>query len=116
MKANKFEDLIAWQKAKNLGINVYLKVPQKKDLAYFDQIKRASLSISNNIAEGFGRNSQKEFKRYLQIALGSTNEVKSMVLVGKEIGILSENLAKELEEQSSEVIRILIGLSNKIKT
>lgn len=115
MKANKFEDLIAWQKAKNLGVNVYLNVPKKKDLAYFDQIKRASLSISNNIAEGFGRNSQKEFKRNLQIAIGSTNEVKSMVLIGKEIGILSENLAIELEEQSSEVIRILIGLSNKLK-
>ncbi len=116
MIAKTFEDLIAWQKAKQLGITIYLKVPQQKDYNFYDQIKRAGLSISNNIAEGFGRKSQKDFKRFLQIALGSTNEVKSMVLVVKVIGIIDQNLAKELEEMATEVTKILIGLSSKIKT
>ena len=116
MIAKTFEDLIAWQKAKQLGITIYLKVPKEKDYNFYDQIKRAGLSISNNIAEGFGRKSQKDFKRFLQIALGSTNEVKSMVLLGKEIGIIEPNLAKELEQMATEVTKILIGLSSKIKT
>ena len=114
--AKTFEDLIAWQKAKQLGIAIYLKAPKEKDYNFYDQIKRAGLSISNNIAEGFGRKSQKDFKRFLQIALGSTNEVKSMVLLGKEIGVIEPNLAKELEQMATEVTKILIGLSSKIKT
>jgi len=115
MVAKKFEDLIAWQKAKNLGVLIYTKVPQKPDYSFYDQIKRAGISISNNIAEGFGRNSQKEFKRFIQIAIGSSNEVKSMILLGKEVGILPSDLAKQLDDDTTEVIRILIGLSNRIK-
>ena len=65
MIAKTFEDLIAWQKAKKLGVTIYLKVPKQKDYNFYDQIKRAGLSISNNIAEGFGRKSQKDFKRFL---------------------------------------------------
>jgi len=113
--AKTFDELIAWQKAKSLGILIYAKVPQKPDFDYFNQIKRAGLSISNNIAEGFGRNSHKEFKRFLMIALGSSNEVKSMILIGKDVGILEKKLAAELEDKTNEVIKIIIGLSNKLK-
>ncbi|RVU25724.1 four helix bundle protein [Sandaracinomonas limnophila] len=115
MVVKKFEDLIAWQKAKNLCVEICSKIVKKENVSFYDQIFRASLSISNNISEGFGRNSQKEFKRFIMIALGSANEVKSMLILGREIGVIKIEFSQDLEQKADEVIRIIIGLSNKIK-
>jgi four helix bundle protein len=64
MKIEKFEDILAWQKAKLLTLNVYSVIKNTNDFAFKDQICRASVSIMNNIAEGSERNSDKEFKHF----------------------------------------------------
>lgn len=69
MAVQKFEDLLVWQKSQDLAINIYELFAHSKDFAFRDQITKASVSISNNIAEGFDRNSNADFSRFLYFAL-----------------------------------------------
>jgi four helix bundle protein len=71
MKIQKFEDLIVWQKSIEITTQLYKHFSKHQDFGYVNQIRRASISISNNIAEGFERNSKKDFNRFLYIAKGS---------------------------------------------
>lgn len=71
MKVRQFEDLIAWQKAQDLAVLVYQTFSNQKDYGFKDQICRASVSVSNNIAEGFDRRTRVEFSRFLFIASAS---------------------------------------------
>jgi len=71
MGIERFEDIIAWQKAKELTIQIYSLFEASKDFRFKDQIQWASVSIMNNIAEGFERKSNKEFKQFLYIAKAS---------------------------------------------
>jgi len=84
-KYNRFENLICWQKAKDLAIKIYCISRDLKDYGYKDQIQRAGISISNNIAEGFERETNKELKRFLFISKGSCGEVRNMLIIGKEL-------------------------------
>ncbi len=68
MIIQKFEDIIAWQKAQDFAVNIYSNFKELKDFGFKDQICRAVVSVSNNIAEGFERNSDAEFKRFLYIS------------------------------------------------
>ena len=77
MKIEKFEDVIAWQKSKELTLNIYKIFKDCKDFGFKNQIERASVSIMNNIAEGFERRTNKELKNFLFIAKGSAGEVRS---------------------------------------
>ena len=79
MKIDRFEDIIAWQKAKSLTLNIYTLFAESKDFGFKDQIQRASVSVMNNIAEGFERKTNKEFKYFLFVAKGSCGEVRSMI-------------------------------------
>lgn len=79
MAIERFEDIIAWQKAKELSIQIYSLFAESKDFGFKDQILRASVSIMNNIAEGFERKGNKEFSHFLFIAKGSCGEVRSML-------------------------------------
>lgn len=110
MNAQKFEDLICWQRAKDLTIVIYKDFKNNRDYAFKDQIQRACLSISNNIAEGFERKSNKEFNQFLHIAKGSCGEVRSMLHVAKELGYLSEGNFKDLYIHAVEISKILSGL------
>ena len=68
MGIKKFEDIVAWQKSKDLTLSSYRVYKNNKDYGFRDQIQRAAVSIMNNIAEGFERNGNKEFGRFLYIA------------------------------------------------
>ena len=76
MKIEKFEDIIAWQKAEELTLLIYKAFKDNKDFGFKDQIQKASVSIMNNIAEGFERRGDKEFKHFLFIAKGSSGEIR----------------------------------------
>jgi four helix bundle protein len=78
MKIERFEDIIAWQKAKELSLEIYFVFKICKDFSFRDQIQRAAVSIMNNIAEGYERSSNKEFRNFLFIAKGSCGEVRSI--------------------------------------
>ncbi len=107
MKIDRFEDIIAWQKAKELTIQVYRLHEESKDFGFKDQIQRASVSVMNNIAEGFERRSNKEFKQFLYIAKGSCAEVRSMLYLAKEMSKISQNNFKSLFALSEEISKIL---------
>jgi len=85
MKIERFEDIIAWQKAKVLAVDVYQLFGEHRDFGFRDQILRASVSVMNNIAEGFERRSNNEFRQFLYIAKGSCGEVRSMLILAKEL-------------------------------
>jgi four helix bundle protein len=110
MKIERFEDIIAWQKAKGLSVRIYTIFAESKDFGFKDQIQRASVSIMNNIAEGFERKSNNEFKQFLFIAKGSCGEVRSMLYLAKELNKISDNDFESLFALSEEISKILSGL------
>ena len=110
MKIEKFEDIISWQKAKVLTIDIYKTFENSKDFGYKNQIERASVSIMNNIAEGFERRSNKEFRQFLFIAKGSCGEVRSMLYLAKDLNKINEDKFQKLYNLSIEISRLLSGL------
>lgn len=109
MTIEKFEDIIAWQKAKRLTIDVYEQFNSCRDYGFRDQVQRASVSIMNNIAEGFERRGDKEFKHFLFIAKGSCGEVRSMLYLALEFGYLSKDDFNRFYNLSLEISKLLSG-------
>jgi len=109
-----FEDVVAWQKSKQLTVHIYTTLTDNRDYSFRDQIQRASVSIMNNIAEGFERKSNTELKQFLFIAKGSCGEVRSMLKLGRELGYLSPAQGEELVELSYEISRLLSAFIKKI--
>ena len=101
-KITRFEDIKAWQNAQSLVDKVYElsgKDKFNKDYALRDQIRRASISIPSNIAEGFSRESNQEFIRFLFIAKGSAAEVQSQLYTAKSQNYLTEEKFDEIYQQ-----------------
>lgn len=101
-KIHRFEDIESWQMARKLTVDIY-QLTQKdgfdRDYGMKDQIRRAVVSIMNNIAEGFERGSNKDFAKFLYISRGSAGEVRNLLYVACDLGYISEeefNKAKEL--------------------
>ena len=109
MKIEKFENLISWQKARELSKQVYKLFRHNKDFSFRDQIQRAAISISNNIAEGFERHSNKELKQFLYIAKGSCGEVRSMLYTAEDLGYISKKEHESLELISMDISRLISG-------
>ncbi len=106
----KFEDIIAWQKAQNIAVDIYNSFKDSKDWDFRNQICRAAVSISNNIAEGFDRSSNLDFRRFLFISLASCSEVKSMLFLATRLGYLDETKSQKLIFQCVENSKIINGL------
>ncbi len=114
MNIEKFEDVVAWQKAKQLAIIAYREFKLIRDFGFKDQMQRAVVSISNNIAEGFERKSNKEFGYFLYISKGSCGEVRSMLYIARELEYISDQQFEKMYNLSSEISRILAGLIKKL--
>ncbi len=110
MGIEKFEDIIAWQKAKELTVQVYNLFSNSRDFGFKDQIQRASVSVMNNIAEGFERKSNNEFRYFLYVAKGSCGEVRSMLIIAKDLNIISSTNFDKLHTLSTEISKMLYGL------
>ena len=85
----RFEDLIAWQKAQDLSVEVYIQFRSLKNYSFRDQICRPAVSVSNNIAEGFDRSSNQDFVRFLYMAAGSASEVRSMLYLARRLDYIN---------------------------
>lgn len=109
MQIEKFEDIIVWQKSKTFSINIYRAFNLNKDCGFRDQILRASVSIMNNIAEGFERKGNKEFSHFLFISKGSCGEVRSMLYLAQELEYIPDEKFEELYKQSIEISKMLSG-------
>jgi four helix bundle protein len=116
MKFDRFEDILAWQKAKELTKLVYATFNQSKDFGYKDQIQRAAVSIMNNIAEGYERKSNNEFKYFLFVAKGSCAEVRSMLILAVELNILTATNYKTMYNLSEEISKMLSGLIKSLQS
>jgi len=109
MRIEKFEEIIAWQKGKELTFIVYTVFKNCKDYSFKNQIERASVSIMNNIAEGFERRTNKELKNFLFISKGSAGEVRSMLNLGLELKYIKEGDFKKMYDLTVEISRLLSG-------
>ena len=109
MKVNRFEEIIAWQKARDLTNVIYRIFSKMRDFGFRDQIQRATLSIMNNIAEGFERKGNKEFKNFLFIAKGSCAEVRSMLYAAFDLAYISQSQLNDLFARTEEISRLLSG-------
>lgn len=117
MAIRSFRDLVAWQKAKSLAMSIYsasANMPDSERFGLCSQMPRASISVFSNIAEGFGRGSDREFLRGCRNARGSLFELMGQVEIAMDLGYMkaSEELSGALEETD----RVLQGLIRSIET
>lgn len=111
-KIERFEDIKVWGMAKELVVAVYRlsgKGKFSQDFGLRDQIRRASVSVMSNIAEGFERGSKKEFARFLRIAKGSSGEVRSQLYVALELGYLDSQEFSTMRARVEDVSKGLSG-------
>jgi four helix bundle protein len=116
-KVERFEDLIAWQKARKLTARIYQVSGQGvfgKDFRLSGQIQGAVVSIMSNIAEGFERGGLGEFHQFLSTAKGSCAEVRSQLYVALDAAYIDSNTFEDLKSQAEEVGRIIGGLRASI--
>ena len=116
-KIERFEDLIAWQKARVLTGEIYqiTRVGEfARDFGLSGQIQKASVSIMSNIAEGFERGGRGEFHQFLSIAKGSTAEVRSQLYVALDVGYLNSQDFQRIMKLAEEVGRIVGGLRSSV--
>ena len=108
-----FRQLQVWEKSHQLALAVYKatkEFPKEELYGLTSQIRRASMSIPTNIAEGCGTNSDPQFARFLQIAMGSASETEYQLLLAKDLGFLAQDLYKKLHNHVEEVKRMLASL------
>lgn len=111
-KFGSFEEINSWQKARVLNKRIYLITESESFRRDFDlarQIRRCSVSISSNIAEGFERNTDKEFIHFLYIAKGSAGEVRSQLYLALDLNYISQEVFDELLSEITEISRLLSG-------
>lgn len=113
-----FEDMEAWQKARQLTQEIYAVTKRgafSRDYGLKDQIRRASVSVMSNIAEGFERGGNQEFIHFLSIAKGSAGEIRSQLYVALDEAYISADRFEELRAHVEEVSRLLFGLITYLK-
>ena len=103
MKSERYEELFIWQKAREVANEVYLCMKECKDYGFRDQFQRAAVSIMNNIAEGFERNSNKDFILFLRYAKGSCGEVRSMSYLAEDFSYIATEKAEELRSNCRKI-------------
>ena len=112
-KIEKFEQLIAWQKARKLTSQIYRVTNEgrfAKDFGLRDQVRRAAVSTTSNLAEGFERGSLPEFQRFLSISKGSCAELRTQLYIALDVGYLDKDSFVGLMGQAIEVGQIIGGL------
>ena len=113
----KFERLKAWQKAMDFCVKTYevtSRFPRSEVYGLISQFRRASVSIPLNVAEGCGSGSDREFSRFLSVAIRSQYEVVTIIRLALRLGYLTPDEARSLETQCSEVGKLIQGLKNSL--
>lgn len=113
-----FKELKVWQKSHNLTLSVYKATdsfPREEVYGLTSQIRRASVSIPANIAEGCGRHGEAELSRFFQIAMGSASELEYHLLLAHDLGFLKESDYHQLEREVCEIKRMLATFVMKLR-
>lgn len=117
-KIKSFVDLEAWKEGHNLVLSIYKvtkKFPKEELFCLTNQMRRAAISITSNIAEGFSRQSYKEKTQFYYVAQGSNTELQNQLLIAKDVGYLEQEGFDEIFNQALKVQKILNGLIKKSK-
>jgi four helix bundle protein len=112
-KIKNFKDLKIWQKGIGLAKEVYLitdDFPSKATYGIVSQMRRAAVSISSNIAEGFMRKHNKEYKQFLYIALGSLAELETQIILSEELNFLGNDECNSIKANIDELNKMITGL------
>ena len=118
MRVKRFEDLIAWQKARDLTKQIYLLTRNgafSRDFGLRGQIERASVSVMSNLAEAFEREGRTEFHQFIVIAKASCAEVRSQLYVALDVGYITQEQFENVMNLANEVSRVIGGLRTAIK-
>ncbi len=119
MKIQRFEDIIAWQKARELVAEIYRLTNAsenfKKDFGLREQVRRAAVSAMSNIAEGFGRNSDKEMANFLNIASGSLSEVQSQIYVALDLQYIGTDSFDTVYSLAGKTSRLLTAFMKYLR-
>lgn len=113
-----FKELIIWQKAIDFAVQTYKvsgSFPQEEKYGLTNQLRRSAVSIASNIAEGSGRNGNKEFAQFLGIATGSGYEAETQIIIANKLGFISNENSEEILNNITEIHRMMYVFSNKIK-
>ncbi|MBA5247302.1 four helix bundle protein [Marnyiella aurantia] len=113
-----FERLVFWQKSIGFAKKIYLtsqNIASDEKFGLISQMKRAVVSIPSNIAEGSGRNSDREFNHFLAISLGSAFEIQTQLILAKELELLNAETANELLNEVSEIQRMIYSFKNNLQ-
>lgn len=113
-----FRDLFIWQKAMTLVTHTYQitnEFPKHEIFGLTSQIRRCAVSIPSNISEGFGRHSNKDFSRFLNIAISSLFEYQTQIEIAKNINYINETEFKTLYEDSRELEAMMFSFASKVK-
>lgn len=113
-----FTDLIAWQEAHKLVLLVYRvteKFPKSETFGLTNQLRRAAVSVTSNIAEGFNRNTSKEKANFYAISHGSVAEIQSQLLIARDVGFLEKESFLKIAEQAISAHKLLTGLIRSTK-
>ncbi|WP_138430284.1 four helix bundle protein [Fodinibius saliphilus] len=120
MAYQSFEDLQVWQRSTRLSVDLTNHLVDCKDYAFKNQVLRSVISIPSNIAEGAERQSDKEFRYFLNVAKGSAAELRTQLYIGMETKLidkeLSKEMIKELKELSSMMQGLISSLDEKLNT
>ena len=117
MAVQSYKDLFAWQKAMDLVVAVYRGTagfPRDERFGLTNQLRRASVSVPSNIAEGQGRGPTQDFVRFLSIARGSLQEVDTQLILSTRLGFLAEDHYGQLSDLITETAKLLNGLIRSI--
>ncbi|MBL1213486.1 MAG: four helix bundle protein [Ignavibacteriae bacterium] len=119
MTVKSFEDLTIWKDARSIVGSIYLLTQNdlvKKDFGFKDQLQRAAVSIMNNISEGFERDNNKEFIRFLSYAKGSAGEVRSMLYIALDLKYINKSEFDKLYKNCISLIKKIAKLIDYLKT
>ena len=118
-KIERFEDILAWQKSRELVNDLYDVIENvekfKRDYNLKDQIFRASYSIMLNIAEGFGRRTNREFRNYLEFSHGSCSEIQSASYIALDRKYINEIEFRKIYDKCDEISKMVMGLIKYLK-
>ena len=113
MKIKRFEDIVVWQKARELAGDIYRITGDRKfdrDWDLRSQMRRAANSIMANTVEGYERDSDAEFRRFLLISKGSSGELRSHLYLARDARFISENRFIELNSKATEIAKMIMGM------
>jgi len=114
MTIGRFEDVVAWQKGRELNKLLFRVLQNNKNFSFKDQMFRASLSITNNIAEGFERGGDKELRQFLIVARGSAAEVRSMLYTALDNQYIDQEQFEDLLHKTQDIGKLLTGFIKKL--